>query len=754
MRKPLGSVFLFIAVCAPAYAQSLKVSPEDLKDEAALSKAMPKLAEQALAGYDEPDRDRRLSSLFRLQLVAEKYQEATKNIEDLIQLRRTTDAASVPRLLPFQIEARARYKAVRESMPFPEAFKQEFREALSHLSDREAGELLPWFTGDRNRARDDLRSMLERQRGKDEITLADGLDLIRGYQLLSSLEAWASLTPALINEDDLRRYVIDKDSLIKTADGAQVSALVIRPRSAKAPQPALLVFTIYAGDDSYFTGARKAAARGYAGVVGYSRGKDRSPDVPAPFEHDGDDAAAVIDWISKQPWSDGRVGMSSGSYNGFTQWAALRKLPPALKTIVPSRASNPGNGLPMENNVFLFVNYAWAFYTTNNKYLDNEIYSDRNRWGALNQKWYESGLSYRKIDALDGTPNKWFQTWLQHPGYDRYWQRMVPYENEFASINIPVLTITGYYDDAQQSALWYLREHYKYKPNAEHYLLIGPYDHFSADRSRRDPLLRGYALDAAAQIDMPELVFQWMDYIFRGAKKPDLLKDRINYEVMGANEWKHAPSLEKMSNETLTFYLTDVRLGDKYQLAKVRPARFGFLEQTVDFADRKTTNNDSYPFPIVGKKPNISNGFAFLSEPFDSPVEISGLFSGEIKAIINKKDMDIGLALYEVMPSGELFHLSYFTGRASYARDMSVRQLLTPGKVESIPFDRTRLISRRLSKGSRLLLTLNVNKNAFAQINYGTGKDVSDEDINDASVPLQIKWRTDSFVRIPIWRDR
>jgi hypothetical protein len=106
------------------------------------------------------------------------------------------------------------------------------------------------------------------------------------------------------------------------------------------------------------------------------------------------------------------------------------------------------------------------------------------------------------------------------------------------------------------------------------------------------------------------------------------------------------------------------------------------------------------------------------------------------------------------MPNGELFHLSYFTGRASYARDMSVRHLLTPGKVESIPFDRTRLISRRLSKGSRLLLTLNVNKNAFAQINYGTGKDVSDEDINEARVPLQIKWRTDSFVRIPIWRDR
>jgi hypothetical protein len=45
-----------------------------------------------------------------------------------------------------------------------------------------------------------------------------------------------------------------------------------------------------------------------------------------------------------------------------------------------------------------------------------------------------------------------------------------------------------------------------------------------------------------------------------------------------------------------------------------------------------------------------------------------------------------------------------------------------------------------------------VNKNRFCQINYGTGKDVSDEDISDAKVPLQIKWYGDTYVKIPIWR--
>jgi hypothetical protein len=74
----------------------------------------------------------------------------------------------------------------------------------------------------------------------------------------------------------------------------------------------------------------------------------------------------------------------------------------------------------------------------------------------------------------------------------------------------------------------------------------------------------------------------------RDGKKPELLKDKINYQVMGANEWKHAPSLEKMGNEILTLYLTAAKVSDHYQLSKEKPSKPEFLHQEVDFADRKT----------------------------------------------------------------------------------------------------------------------------------------------------------------------
>ena len=742
MQKLLHLLFLLWA------AQNVALPRAALKDESALGKAMPDLARSALAGYKEADREKYLDTLFRLQMVAGQYSESLATLKSLRDMRKGPYAAVAD--IQYEIYSNAKLK----QGPFEDAFKQSFRETFSKLDDRSALVASGPFNYDLDLARADLQDSLKQW--KDNSTIDDVVALAKKYQPYSVYKEILPMSQALVSEDDHRRYDIQDDLLIKTRHGATISAMLVRKKGVTTPQPTALVFTIYAEAGNYRQ-AKQGAAYGYAGMLAFTRGKALSPDAIEPYEHETEDIPEVIDWIGKQPWSDGQVGMYGGSYNGFTQWAATKNLHPALKTIATYVAAIPGQGLPMENNVFLSANYGWAFYVTDNKYLDDKIYSDPNRWGSLYNNWYASGKPYRDIDKVDGVQNPWLQRWLQHPAYDKYWQDMVPYKQDYSRINIPVLTITGYYDDGQISAIQYLKEHYKYNHNANHYLLIGPYDHFGAQGRRKQPVLRGYAIDPVAQIDTVEVTFQWLDYCMRGGPRPELIKDKINYEVMGANVWRHAPSLEEASNETLTLYLTGAKLGDRYSgdryaLSAQKPSHPGFLLQQVDLADRKTQNNDYYPFPILGKKPDLSNGFSFISEPFDQPVSINGTFSGEIKASINKKDMDIGIVLYEVLPSGELLHLSYFLGRASYARDPSVRHLLTPGRVESIPFDRTRMISRKLEKGSRLLVTLNVNKNRFCQINYGTGKDVSDEDISDAKVPLQVKWYGDSYLKIPVSR--
>ena len=546
-------------------------------------------------------------------------------------------------------------------------------------------------------------------------------------------------------------YEIEDSVLIKTRDGASISAIVVRKKGNTEPKPVILQYTIYVRDKGRdILTSKESADKGYVGVIAYTRGKRFSAEPIFPYEHDGNDAYDVIEWISKQRWCNGSIGMFGGSYNGFTQWAAAKKLHPALKTIVPYVANRPGMGLPMENNIFVNPNYEWSFYVGNNKFLDTIVGNDRQRFRQMMFKWWRSGAAYKKMDSLDGTPNRLFQRWISHPDFDTYWQNMAPFQKDFTQINIPVLAFDGYFNDSQNSSLYYLRELQKYNPETDVYLIIGPYSHFGTQIGG-EPIINGYKIDSNALIDIKNITYQWFDYILKGGAKPSVLKGRINYEVMGAGKWLSASSFDKMSNDSLKLYLTNRKSGNFYTLNSEKSAKNGYLEQEVDFSDRQNSNNNNYyPDPIISKNIDTSNGFFFISEPLKEPMLINGSFSGQIKTSINKRDVDIGVTLYEVLPNGEIFHLSYFIGRASYAKDISKRVLLEPDTIESISFSNTHLISKRLMKGSRLLVEINVNKNPFSQLNYGTGKEVSKESIVDAITPLRIRWYNDSFVKIPI----
>ena len=148
------------------------------------------------------------------------------------------------------------------------------------------------------------------------------------------------------------------------------------------------------------------------------------------------------------------------------------------------------------------------------------------------------------------------------------------------------------------------------------------------------------------------------------------------------------------------------------------------------------------------------NGLEFVSDPLPRPTELSGLFSGSLDFICNKKDFDFEIDLYEQTPKNEYVQLTSYWVRASYAKDRNQRMLLIPGKRERLDFESIRLMSRQLQRGSRIVVVLSIIKGSGRQINYGTGKDVSDETIADTKDndkdPLQMKWFADSFIDLPV----
>ncbi|NQY50238.1 MAG: hypothetical protein HRT50_14260, partial [Colwellia sp.] len=164
----------------------------------------------------------------------------------------------------------------------------------------------------------------------------------------------------------------------------------------------------------------------------------------------------------------------------------------------------------------------------------------------------------------------------------------------------------------------------------------------------------------------------------------------------------------------------------------------------------RTTQHNSEPSAIISAQLNTTSGLVFMTEAMTEPQQLAGALSGHFTLAINKRDVDIGFNFYELQSDGKLFHFNNYVSRASYAKDMSDRQLLTPHEKTIIPLVNGRMTAKIIGKGSRLVLVLDVNKNHNFQVNLGTGKDVSEETIADAGEPLSIKWFSDSEIKIPL----
>jgi uncharacterized protein len=742
-------VLLVFAAVSPLWAAgpNFEFHPPASASDAAAGAAMRDLAGRLVPVYQDPDPDRYLANLSALQMVAGNYAAADVSRQSLRDRRRRTKAGrSIGREAIYDIYAHAKAMEAENHASFADEFAKSFRDEISRLNDQDAYALIEWLKTSPAVFRYALQKSFDQQRADDSIGQSEAVDLIWEYLAFDAYRNFGPLAASLDAEEDGRRYTFENEILIKTKNGGSIAAVLIRPKNPAKPLPTLLEFTIY--DSQNY--ARECAAHGYVGVVAYTRGVRTGSHQVVPYQHDGDDARAVIDWISKQSWSDGRVGMYGDGYSGFTAWAAAKHPPSALKAIATSAASAPGVDVPMGGNIFQNSAYRWSSYVTNIQASDEKDYYDDALWRALDQKWYISGRRYRDLGRLHGKPNPIFIRWLNHPSYDRYWQEMVPYREQFAHLNIPVLTITGYYAGSERGALYYFTQHHRLNPHADHTLLIGPYDDAVMQRG---PLatLQGYQVDSTALVDLRELRYQWFDHVFKSGATPSLLTGRINYEVTGANEWRHVASLEAMDKASLRFYLDANGPGAGHRLALHKVPTAAYVKQTVNFVDRKDA--PWMPSPIlINTSLATHNDVMFVSEPLSKATEFSGLFSGKLDFTVNKMDIDLNIILYERLAGGEyirLFSPSY-EFRASYARDRVHRHLLKAGERQELTFRSERMLSRQLQPGSRLVMVLGINKRPDREINYGTGNDVSEESIADGKIPLKIRWHNDSYIEIPI----
>jgi len=739
---------LYAALCglmllgSGATAQEFGFRAPTTTTDAGLPSAMRDLVSRMLPVYQDQNPERYLTNTSALQLVAGNYSAAEATRQTLSERRRAA-RRPVDWNLIYDIYAHAKSIEAATGTPFARAYAQAYLDIVPHLSDLDAYQVTAWLAAQPSDFQQTFQRYLDRQRGKNSIPLPDALDLVWAYVAFEAYRSFGPLIGPLNAADDRRRYVTDEDVAIKTTDGTELSALLVLPGHSAEPVPAIVEFTL---DGAARTDARECAAHGYAGLIVWVRGRPAGP-ARVPFVHDGDDARSAIAWVTRQSWSDGRVAMMGGGYSAYMAWAASQRLPPALKAIASWDASAPGINVPMVGNIF---------HNSSLRLIDalgsgSAPSRDEAAWRALDQAWYSSGKSYRELARMAGEHAPVFNRWLSHPSYDRFWQDLGPDRAEYAKLGIPVLSITGYYSAGALGTLHYYIAHHRDDPHANHALLLGPYEDGAVQRNPT-PVLRGYRLDGSAPVDLRELRYQWLDSVLKGSPAPALLSGRVNYQVMGANEWRHATSLHAMANSTLRYHL-DAGSGASHRLSARKGSDTGFVKQSVNFADRSDVAW-SPPTDLSTRALGSHYGVTYVSDALAQPVEISGFISGRLDLRVNRMDLDLALALYELTAAGD--YVALFDPpeelRASYAGDRAQRHLLHAGERQQIAFTSGRITSRRLAAGSRLVLVLGVNKRPDEQLNYGTGGDVSTESIDDAKPPVVIRYYSASYLDLPVNR--
>jgi len=551
-------------------------------------------------------------------------------------------------------------------------------------------------------------------------------------------------------------------------DGTQLNATRYLPKGLKTAAPYIVTLTPYVSD-RYHKRGTYFAAQGFPFVVVDCRGRGNSEGQFRPYIQEAQDGYDLIEWAARQPNCTGKVAMWGGSYAGYNQWATAKEFPPHLAAIVPTAAPYMGLDFPMRNNIFCPYVMQWIVFTAG-RASQEKIFADDDFWAGIYRDWLESGRPFRDLDTLVGHPSKLFHEWLSHPEPGAYWDAHNPTPEQYATLDLPILTITGSYDDDQPGALEHYRQHMRYASRAQrdrHYLVIGPWDHPRTASPEAE--FGGVEFGPASLLDIPRLHQEWYAWTMLDGPRPEFLKKRVAYYVMGAERWRYADDLDDVTARHETWFLDSRSNANDVFSSGSLSAQPGIGSPDCYRYDPSQTSGpevnaeaQTAADSLVDQQVTLAlrgRQLIYHSAPLEKDLEVSGFFRFTAWLSIDCPDTDFYVTVHEILLDGSSVRLSTDVLRARYRKDLRQPHLIDTREPRCYEFDRFTFVARLIGKGHRVRLivapTGRTNQTLFTQKNYNGGGTVAEESVSDAravTVKLHHDGQRPSALHIPIGR--
>ena len=242
-------------------------------------------------------------------------------------------------------------------------------------------------------------------------------------------------------------YVVRRDVAVPMPDGVALLGDHYRPAGPDGPLPVVLIRSPYGR--AGFAGmvfAAPLARRGLQVFIQSTRGTFGSGGLFRPFLSERPDGLATVAWLRDQPWCDGQVAMTGGSYLGHTQWAVAPYADPPLRsvslniTVAKMTAAFYNHGAPGLQNAL-----TWTGFIGNQERGGLHPIPGPRQLTRLKRALRKVPLQAADIDVA-GAPVAFWRDFVDHsaPG-DEFWAAA---DHDGADLTRlpPVSMVTGWWD--------------------------------------------------------------------------------------------------------------------------------------------------------------------------------------------------------------------------------------------------------------------------------------------------------------------
>ena len=293
--------------------------------------------------------------------------------------------------------------------------------------------------------------------------------------------------------------------------------------------------------------AERFAKEGYIAVVQDCRGRYESEGAFVPYDSEGQDGFDTIEWLTKQDWCDGRIGMWGASYVGATQWQAAVEHPPGLVAITPTATfSSFYRNLYLGGAVRLSLITRWA-----------ATQSVKPKEATMTDDWNRT-LRFLPLSDLDrdiGWPIPWLSGMLTHATPSGYWRRL-DMTDDITKLELPIQHIVGMYDFFSRESVnnFVLMQQHAKDPQTRRnqQLILGPWDHGTIGRAKVGEVDFG----SNAELDAIGENLAWFNRFVK--RNPEAIAKpfpAVRYFSMGENAWHEAEAWPPYKTEPTSFYL-------------------------------------------------------------------------------------------------------------------------------------------------------------------------------------------------------